>query len=130
TAQEHPAKLSAAAVRPGRRRPCSALTSPACAPNTERPPKALSNDTIGLVPPLPLGSATDSPTGGPAAATLQPKGNRVDHAVQEATAGTGRGGPRDWRDRASSSDDSAACAGAPCHCPSTCRPGWSRAVSL
>ena len=62
-AQEHPAKLSAATVRPGRRRPRSALTSPACAHNTERPPNALSNDTIGLVPPLPRGSATDSLTG-------------------------------------------------------------------
>jgi anti-sigma factor ChrR (cupin superfamily) len=51
----------------------------------------LSNDTIGLVPPLPLESATDSLTGGPAAATLQPKGNPMDHAVQEATAGTRQG---------------------------------------
>ena len=50
--QEHPAKLSAAAVRPGRRRPARRLKSPACAHNTERPPNALSNDTVGLLPPL------------------------------------------------------------------------------
>src|SRR3984957_16541442 len=83
------AKLSA--VRPGRRRPARRLTSPACAHKTEKPPNALSNDTIGLVPPLPLGSATDSLTGGPAAKTLQPKGNPMDHAVQEATAGSRQG---------------------------------------
>ena len=40
------------------------------------------------------------------------------------------GGGRDWPDKASSSCDSAICAGAPCHFPSRCRPGWSRAASL
>ena len=36
--------------------PRLALTSPAYVHSTERPPNDLSNDTIGLVPLLPLGS--------------------------------------------------------------------------